>query len=159
MDYVLILLGAVMVVVSIVGSVLPALPGPPLAYFGLLMLHWTSKYQFSLQFLLIWAAITFAVVLLDQLIPVWGTKAFGGSKQGVWGSVIGLLLGMIFLGPIGIIAGTFAGAVIGELIAGKRSPEALRAGVGTLLGFMAGTILKLIVSGMMCWYFIEKLIV
>lgn len=158
MDYLLLIAGALMLVVSIAGSVLPALPGPPLAYLALLLMHWTSKYQFSLQFLLIWAAITLAVVLIDQLIPVWGTKTFGGSKQGVWGSLAGLLLGMIFLGPVGIIAGTFLGAVAGELIAGKRSSQALRAGVGALLGFLAGTILKLVVSGMMCWYFIAKLI-
>lgn len=158
MDYLLLIIGALMMVVSIAGSILPALPGPPLAYLGLLLMHWTSRYQFSWQFLLLWAVITLVVVLIDQLIPVWGAKTFGGSKQGVWGSLIGLFVGMILLGPIGIIVGTFVGAVSGEFIAGKRSSEALRAGVGALLGFLAGTILKLIASGMMCWYFMEKLI-
>lgn len=145
-------------VISIAGSILPVLPGPPLAYLGLLFLHWTSKYQFSLRFLTLWGAITLIVYLVDQIIPIWGTKTFGGSKQGVWGSIIGMLLGMILMGPIGVITGTFLGALAGELISGKRTSEALRSGVGALLGFLAGTILKLVVSGMMCWYFMEKLI-
>lgn len=158
MDYLLIILGACCILIGIAGSVLPVLPGPPISYLGLLLMHFTDKYQFSTKFLIIWAAISVATVLLDQLIPVWGTKKFGGSKQGVWGSVIGLLIGMIFLGPPGIIIGPFLGAVAGELIAGKRSSQALRAGTGALLGFLAGTILKLVVSGMMCWYFMAKLI-
>jgi len=158
MDYLLIILGACCILIGIAGSVLPVLPGPPLSYVGLLLLHFTDKYQFSTKFMIIWAAVSVVVFLLDQFIPVWGTKKFGGSKQGVWGSVIGLLVGMIFLGPLGIIIGPFLGAVAGELIAGKRSSHALQSGIGALLGFLAGTILKLIVSGMMCWYFMAKLI-
>lgn len=158
MDYVLIILGALMMLIGIAGAVLPVLPGPPLSYLGLLLLHFTDKYQFSTKFLIIWGVISLAIYFLDQVIPVWGTKKFGGSKQGVWGSLISLLAGMIFLGPIGIIAGPFLGAVVGELIAGKRSSQALHSGIGSLLGFLAGTILKLIISGMMCWYFMEKLI-
>jgi len=158
MDYLLIILGACCILIGIAGSVLPVLPGPPISYLGLLLMHFTDKYQFSTKFLIIWAAISVATVLLDQLIPVWGTKKFGGSKQGVWGSVIGLLIGMIFLGPFGIIIGPFLGAVAGELVAGKRSSQALRAGTGALLGFLTGTILKLVVAGMMCWYFMQKLI-
>ncbi|WP_163711955.1 DUF456 domain-containing protein [Mangrovibacterium lignilyticum] len=158
MDYVLITIGSLMMIVSIAGAVLPVLPGPPLSYAGLLLLHFTSRYQFSTKFLILWAVIALAVYLLDQLIPAWGTKKFGGSKHGVWGSIIGLLLGIVFLGPLGIIIGPFVGAAVGELLAGKRSSQALRSGIGSLMGFMAGTILKLVVSGMMCWYFIEKLI-
>ncbi len=159
MDYLLIILGALCLLVGLAGAVLPVLPGPPLSYLGILLLHWTARYQFSSKFLLIWAAITIVVFMLDQVIPVWGTKKFGGSKQGVWGSVIGLLIGLIFFPPFGILIGSFAGAVAGELVAGKQSQQALRSGVGSLMGFVAGTTLKLIVSGMLCWYFIQKLIV
>jgi len=158
MDYVLIFVGGLFMLIGIAGAVIPILPGPPISYAGLLLLHFTQKYQFSTKFLVLWGVVSLAVYLLDQVIPAWGTKKFGGSKQGVWGSVIGLFAGMIFLGPLGIIVGPFLGAVTGELIAGKRSPQALRSGIGSLLGFLAGTILKLIVSGMMCWYFMSKLI-
>lgn len=158
MDYVLIALGILFILSGIIGGILPVLPGPPLSYLGLLFLHFTEKYQFTSNFLIIWGIITVVVYLLDYLIPVWGTKKFGGSKRGVWGSIIGLLIGMFLFPPLGIIVGPFAGAVIGELSSGKQSREALRSGFGSFVGFLLGTMLKLIVSGMMAWYFFVELI-
>jgi uncharacterized protein YqgC (DUF456 family) len=157
MDYVLIGLGILLMAVGILGCVLPFLPGPPLNYIGLLMLHFTSGYQFSNRFLLIWAMVTVTVFTLDYIIPVWGTKKFGGSKRGIWGSVIGLVAGLFFFPPFGIIIGPFFGAVIGELSAGKDSGTALKAGFGSFVGFVAGTFLKLVASGMMTWYFFREL--
>lgn len=157
MDIVLIILGALCLLAGIVGCIVPALPGVPLAYVGLWLLHITDRAQFSWQFLLIWGIITVVVQVLDYIIPVWGTKKFGGSKWGTWGSMIGLLLGM-FLGPWGIILGPFMGAVVGELIAGKASSQALRAGFGSFVGLMTGTVIKLICCGMMTYYFIAELI-
>jgi uncharacterized protein YqgC (DUF456 family) len=145
-------------ITGILGCVLPFIPGPPMSYIGILLLHITSGFQFTNRFLLIWAIITIVVVALDYIIPVWGTKKFGGSKQGVWGSVIGLIAGLFFFPPFGIIVGPFAGAVIGELAAGKNSGAALKAGFGSFVGFLTGTVLKLIVSGMMTWYFAKELI-
>ena len=142
----------------IIGIFLPFLPGPPLNYGALLLLHFTTNHQFSMKFLVVWAIISAMVVLLDYLIPIWGTKKFGGSKQGVWGSVIGLVAGLFIFPPFGIIIFPFAGAVVGELIAGKDTGSALKAGFGSFAGFLAGTILKLIVSGMMTWYFFSKII-
>lgn len=157
MDIVLIILGALCLLAGIVGCIVPALPGVPLAYVGLWLLHITDRAQFSWQFLLIWGIITVVVQVLDYIIPVWGTKKFGGTKWGTWGSMIGLLLGM-FLGPWGIILGPFMGAVVGELIAGKASSQALRAGFGSFVGLMTGTVIKLICCGMMTYYFIAELI-
>ena len=158
MDYVLIALGILFMISGILGGVLPVLPGPPLSYTGLLLLHFTERYQFSTKFLLFWAVITILVYILDYIIPAWGTKRYGGSKHGIWGSIIGLIAGLVFFGPFGIIIGPFAGAVIGELIAGKDSTGALRSGFGSFMGFLAGTIMKLIASGLMTWYFVVKLI-
>lgn len=157
MDIVLIILGALCLLAGIVGCIVPALPGVPLAYVGLWLLHITDRAQFSWQFLLIWGIITVVVQVLDYIIPVWGTKKFGGTKWGTWGSMIGLLLGM-FLGPWGIILGPFVGAVLGELIAGKASAQAIRAGFGSFVGLMTGTVIKLICCGMMTYYFIAELI-
>lgn len=157
MDYILIALGIIFMISGILGGVLPVLPGPPLSYIGLLLLHITGKYEFSSQFLIVWAAVTVAVYTLDYVIPVWGTKKFGGSKRGVWGSIIGLVVGLFFFPPFGIIIGPFLGAVIGELTLGKDSGAALKSGFGSFVGFLTGTILKLITSGMMTWYFAKEL--
>lgn len=159
MDYILIALGVIFIISGILGCVLPVIPGPPLSYIGLLFLHFTERYQFSSKFLIIWAVITVVVYALDYIIPAWGTKKFGGSKRGVWGSIIGLVIGMFFFPPFGIIVGPFVGAVVGELSSGKDSGLALKSGFGSFLGFLVGTLLKLITSGMMTWYFFKELFV
>ncbi len=158
MDFVLIGIGIILTIVGIPGCVLPVLPGPPLNYLGLLLLHFTGRYHFETNFLILWAVITVAVYILDLVIPVWGTKKFGGSRQGVWGSVIGLVAGLFLFPPFGIIIGPFVGAVIGEMTAGKDSGAALKSGLGSFIGFITGTVLKLIASGMMTWYFAKELI-
>lgn len=173
MDIVLIVLGAICLLVGIIGCVAPVLPGVPLAYLGLLLLHWTERVQFSWQFLTVWAVIVVVIQLLDYFIPAWGTKKFGGTKWGVWGSTIGLFVGL-FMGPMGIVIGPFVGAVVGELLYFNRHPQtaqssdeieknsqfnrALRAGLGSFIGLLTGTILKLICCGMMVFYFVKELI-
>lgn len=159
MDYFLIIIGVIFTLTGILGCVLPMLPGPPINYAALLVLHFTSAYQFTAKFLIIWAVVSFVVVILDYLIPIWGTKKFGGSKQGVWGSVIGLVAGLFIFPPFGIIIGPFAGAVIGELIAGKETGAAFKSGFGSFIGFLAGTLIKLVASGLMTWYFYKELII
>ena len=157
MDIFLIILGAICLLVGILGCVLPVLPGVPLAYCGLLLLHATDKVQFSWQFLVIWAVVTIVVQVLDSVVPIWGTKKLGGSKMGVWGSTLGLLVGLFF-GPWGIVLGPFLGAVVFELIDGKNTRLALKAGWGSFVGLMTGTILKLSCCGLMTYYFIAELI-
>ncbi|WP_167619217.1 DUF456 domain-containing protein [Maribellus sediminis] len=159
MDYVLIGLGVLFMISGILGCVLPVIPGPPLSYLGVLLLHFTERYQFPPRFLIIWGILTAVVYALDYVIPAWGTKRFGGSKRGVWGSVIGLVVGLFFFPPFGIIIGPFLGAVIGELTSGKDSGVAIKSGFGSFIGFLVGTLLKLITSGMMTWYFFKELIV
>ncbi|MFV0268508.1 MAG: DUF456 domain-containing protein [Draconibacterium sp.] len=155
MDFLLVFFGALFMIAGIAGCVLPVIPGPPLSYIGLLMLHFTTRYQFSTTFLVIWGIVTVVVYVIDYLIPVWGTKRFGGSKRGVWGSLIGLVIGLFFFPPFGIIVGPFLGAVIGELTAGKDHGSALKSGFGSFMGFLLGTLLKLIASGLMTWHFIK----
>lgn len=170
MDVILIILGAICLLLGLIGCVAPVLPGVPLSYLGLLLLHWTDRAQFSWQFLTIWAVVVIVIQVLDYFIPAWGTKKFGGSKYGVWGSTIGLFVGL-FMGPWGIIVGPFVGAVLGELLYFDRHPQdrieqsentnfnrALRAGFGSFIGLLTGTILKLICCGMMVFYFVKELI-
>lgn len=165
MDILLIVLGALCLLLGIVGCVAPVIPGVPLAYIGLLLLQPTEKVQFSWQFLVIWAVVVVVVQLLDYFIPAWGTKRMGGSKWGVWGSTIGLIVGL-FAGPWGIVLGPFLGAVASEWLYihthDKPNPtplrQALRAGFGSFLGLLTGTIIKLICCGLITYYFVTALI-
>ena len=143
-------------ILGIAGCLLPVLPGPPLSYLGLLAIHLTSKIDFSSKFLISWGIIVILVSILDYVIPIWGTKFFGGSKYGVWGSMVGLLAGL-FIPPIGIIVGPFIGAVAGEMLAGNKQ-NAIKAGFGSFIGFIAGTVVKMLVSLIMLYYFIAALI-
>jgi len=156
MDIFLIISGSLLMILGIAGCLLPVLPGPPLSYLGLVAIHLTSKIDFSSKFLIWWGIIVIIVSVLDYVIPIWGTKIFGGSKFGVWGSMVGLLAGL-FIPPIGIIIGPFMGAVAGEMLGGNRQ-HALKAGFGSFIGFLAGTVVKLLVSLIMLYYFIVALI-
>lgn len=157
-DWLLAILGIVFILAGIVGCILPVIPGPPLSWAGLLLLHWTRFTQFSATFLLVMACLAIAVTVLDYIIPVWGTKKFGGSKAGMWGATIGIFAGIFFFPPVGIIVGPFIGAVLGEIIAGKESGPALKAGLGSFIGFLLSTGLKLGVSLTMAYYFFRELI-
>jgi len=158
-DILLLSAGIIMMMCGLLGCVLPVLPGPPLSYAGLLLLHFSKYAQFSPRFLVMFGAVTVIVTVLDYVVPLWGTKKFGGSKAGIWGATAGLVIGIFVLPPIGVIIGPFAGAVIGEAITGKKSSEALRAGFGSLMGFLMGVGIKLVASAVMSYHFIKALIV
>jgi uncharacterized protein YqgC (DUF456 family) len=157
MDIVLIIIGSLLIVTALAGSILPVLPGPPLGYLALLLLQFTDKKPFSLTFLIAFAVVVLIITLLDYLIPIWGTKKFGGSKSGTWGATVGLIAGIFLLPPVGVILGPFLGAYIGELISGRSNEEALRSGLGSFLGFLTGTLMKLMLTLVMGFYFIRAL--
>ena len=140
-----------------VGCILPIVPGPPLSYIGLLVLQLKEDPPFGILFMVIWAAVTIAVAVLDYFVPIYGTKKLGGSKKGIIGSALGLLVGLFFFPPFGIIIGPLLGALLGEMVEGKKHRDAMRSALGSFLGFLAGTVIKLIASGMMAYYFISSL--
>ncbi len=156
MDVFLAILGTICIITGLLGSVLPILPGPPISYAGILLLHFSGYAQFSTRFLILFAALTAVVAVLDYIIPVWGTKQFGGSKYGTWGAAIGVMVGL-FMGPAGLVLGSFLGAVIGEIMSGRKSNEALRAGVGSFIGFITGTLMKIILSLILAFHFFKAL--
>jgi len=155
MDLLLIIAGVVLLLAGIVGCVLPFLPGPPLAYASLLLLQVSSRAPFSSDFLLLWAGIALLVTLLDYWVPIYGTKKFGGSKKGVWGATIGLLVGLFFFPPFGLIIGPFLGALAGELLDGQEASRALKAAFGSFIGLLAGTVMKLVVSFIIGYHFLR----
>jgi uncharacterized protein len=149
--------GSLFMLAGLAGCFLPIVPGPPMGFVGFLMLQLTSKPPFSTRFLLTWAAILLAVTLLDYLVPVYGTKKFGGTQYGIWGCTIGIIAG-IWFGPIGIIVGPFLGALIGELLANQNSHQALKAAFGSFIGFVLGTLIKLVTCFVMIWYFVGAVV-
>jgi uncharacterized protein YqgC (DUF456 family) len=146
MDLLWIIIAGVFMFIGFVGCIVPILPGPPIAYIGLLLMQLTDPRPFEMDFMVMMAFIVIGVTVIDNVIPVYGTKKMGGSKKGVWGATIGLVIGLFFA-PIGLIVGPFAGAFVGEMIGGKDTRTALKSGLGSLVGFLMGTGLKLIVSG------------
>lgn len=150
-------MAGILLLIGFAGVILPLLPGLPLSYVGILVLNFSKSVEFGSQFLIFWAIIVVLVQVLDYFIPIWGTKKFGGSKRGVWGSAIGLIIGLFF-GPMGIILGPFVGAFLGELTANKSSKDALRAAWGSFVGILVGTSLKLIVSGFLIYYYAEAVL-
>ena len=153
MDIFLAVTSGIFLVVGLAGCLLPVLPGPPLSYVGLLILQLRSDTPFTLQFMLIWAGITLLVTLLDYWIPAYGTKRFGGTRYGIYGTLVGLFVGMIFFPPFGIIIGPLIGALAGELLAGSDRKKAVRAAFGSFMGFLAGTFAKVMASSIMLYYF------
>lgn len=155
---ILIIIGIVLIIIGIIGCIVPGIPGPPLSFLALIFLsiakHWEP---FSITFLIAMAGLTILVTVLDYIVPAIGAKKFGASKYGFWGSIIGMILGIIYAPPLGMIIGAFLGAFVAELLVGKRSFDALKAGWGVFTGVMVGAVLKLITSGIMTFYFFKAL--
>lgn len=154
MDIVLIVISFLLVLGGLLGCVLPVLPGPPLAYVGLLLAHATDKVEFSVVQLVSWLVLVIVLQVLDYVTPLLGSKYTGGSEYGNRGCIAGTILGLFFM-PWGIVAGPFIGAVLGELLGGKDLQHALKAGIGTFLGVVFGVLLKIV----FCFYFLYELIV
>lgn len=149
MDILLIVLGAVCMLLGLLGCVLPALPGPPVSYVGLLLLHCTDRIQFSLTEMLVLLLLVIVAQVLDYFIPILGSKYSGGTRWGSWGAFVGSVVGLFFL-PAGLFLGPFLGAVAGELLRAADLARALKSGIGALAGFLLGTVLKL----SLCMYFV-----
>lgn len=156
MEWFWIILGIGLCLIAIVGSLLPLLPGPPIAFAALLIQQFREPDPFSTKTLLIFGGVVVISLLLDFLIPIWGTKKFGGTKYGIWGCTLGFLAAF-WLGPLGVIIGPFAGAFIGEMIAGQNSGKSLKAAFGSFVGFLLGSFLKLVVCFFMLFYIIKSI--
>ena len=148
MDIVLLLLGFILMMIGIFGSFLPVLPGPPFSWLGLLVLYLTSAIPNDWWFLGITFVIALVVFAMDYVIPAVGTRKFGGSRAGMIGTTIGLLIAILFpfLGLFGIVIWPFVGALIGELINKADQKTALKAAFGSFIGFLTGTFLKFLVA-------------
>jgi uncharacterized protein YqgC (DUF456 family) len=154
----LIILGLIMAFAGIVGCILPVLPGPILSYLSLLTISWIKNWEpFSTTFLIIMAGLAIALTILDYIVPAAGAKKYGASKLGIWGSVVGMIIGLFFIPPWGIFIGTFLGALVGELLTGKAMNKALRVGWGVFVGNMVGIGLKLAFAGVALFFYFQAM--
>lgn len=158
MDIFLLIISLILLMIGIAGCFLPVLPGPPVSFIALLLVNFTSFADFSTEFIIIMAVLAAAVTIIDFIVPVWTTKKFGGSKYGMWGAAIGIILGIFLFPPFGLIIGPLAGAIAGEMINGSGGSKALVAGLGSFAGFLLGIGLKLAVSLTITIYLIRELI-
>ena len=140
-------------VVGIIGCFLPVLPGPPISWSALLLLYFFGNGEMSLKFLLIWLGITIVVTILDYIVPAQFTRVTGGSKAAGRGSMVGLIAGLIFFPPWGMLIGAFLGALLAEVLINRTSvADSVKPAAGSFLGFLAGTFLKFVSSALMFWY-------
>lgn len=156
MDIALLIVGFIFMLIGILGSFLPVLPGPPLSWIGLLLLHLTKAVPNNWWFLGITGAVALLIFVLDYIIPVMGTKKFGGTKAGMIGTTIGLVVGLLAPIPGGIIIGPFLGAFLGELSNKADNKTALKAAFGSFLGFLTGTFMKFVTTVIFLGLFLSK---
>ena len=159
LEIVLIVIGLLLQVVGLAGCVLPWLAGPPFNFLGLILLCLTRGWDtFSPAFLIVMGALTLLTMVLDYVLPVAGARKYGSTKRGFWGAFFGMVIGVVLFPPFGMIIGAFLGAVVGEISAGKKNAEAMKAGWGVFLGVITALILKLLVSGIMTFFFVKAII-
>jgi len=145
-------IAVIIALAGIVGCFLPVIPGPPLSWGALLLLYFFGNGEMSLKFLLIWLGITIVVTILDYVVPAQFTRLTGGSKAAGRGSLVGLLLGLIFFPPWGMIAGAFLGALLAEVFINRSSvADSVKPALGSFAGFFFGTFIKLVASVLMMW--------
>jgi uncharacterized protein YqgC (DUF456 family) len=145
-DIFLLILGLILCLLGIVGSFSPIIPGPITSWFGLLVIHFSKLIPFDNQFLFITFLIAALIFGLDLIIPILGLKKLGGSKKGLIGSTIGLLLGLFLAGPFGLLIGSFFGAISGEYVNNNSLKKSIRPAMGTFIGMAVGTTIKFLTS-------------
>ncbi|MCC3374662.1 DUF456 domain-containing protein [Cohnella sp. REN36] len=132
-------------VVGMAGSIYPILPGALAIYAAFFV--YGLFFSFSPFGFWFWTIQTLIIVVLfvaDYVVSAWGVKRFGGSKASVWGSTIGVMVGPFIIPAFGLIVGPFAGAFLGELLAGSSFDKALKVGWGSLVGLFTSTVAKII---------------
>jgi uncharacterized protein YqgC (DUF456 family) len=154
----LVVSGLIVAIIGFLGCLVPILPGPPLSFIALIILSLAKAWKpFSLTFILVMGGLTVLVTVLDYVVPAVGARKYGASKLGVWGSLLGLVIGLFAFPPFGMLIGGMAGAVAGELLAGRKGEDALRAGWGAFLGNMLTIGFKLSLSAVILFFYVKAM--
>ena len=144
MNSILLIVSAGLIITGIIGSFLPIIPGPITSWLGLLAICQIQDFSASNTLLTITFIVAITIFITDYFIPIIGSKYFGGSKYGIVGTSIGLLIGLFSPIPFGIIIGAFLGALIGEYFGGKSISEGIKPAIGSLVGIISSSIIKFI---------------
>jgi len=154
----LIILGLLVSLAGLAGCILPIMPGPPLSFAALVILSFAKNWEpFGATFLIVMGALAALVTILDYVVPAAGAKKYGASRFGFWGSIVGLVVGLFVFSALGMFIGGLVGAVAGELLAGRKRQDALRAGWGAFVGNLFGIGLKMAVSGVMLFFYVKEM--
>ena len=159
MDILLITISVLLLLIGILGSIIPILPGPPIAFCGLVLVQFSSKHPFSTEFLIIFGMLAIVSAVIDNVLPIYATKKFNGSRKGVWGSAIGLIIGLFFFPPFGIIIGPMVGAFLGEILDGKSPNKSVKPAFGSFIGFLSSIFLRFALSVVMAYYFVIEVFI
>ena len=146
MDLLLIIISTVLIILGIIGSFMPILPGPLTSWLGLFILNLISSVEIDNTLLIITFIIATTIFILDSLIPIYGSKYFGATKYGIIGASIGLVIGIITPIPFGILIGPILGALIGELLFNNDLKKSIKSSIGVLIGFVASSFIKFVTS-------------
>ncbi len=157
MDLFLIILCGACLLLGLVGCLLPILPGPPLAYGGMVLLYFITPPPFTVWHLTGWLALVVLVQILDHFIPIWGARRLGGSSWAVRGSIAGTVAGLFVLPPWGLLLGPLVGAIAGELLGGNGPGRSVRAGLGVFIGFLLGTVCKFMLCGWFIYIYMQTI--
>ena len=144
MEFLILISVWILILIGFMGILIPILPGPPISYIGVLILHFFTNYQLDESLLFLLGFIVVIITFIDYYLQIYGVEKYGGGKKATNGAIIGLIIGM-FIPPLGLLVGPFFGAYIGARIEGSNQ-NALRVAFGAIVGFLAGTLLKLVVN-------------
>jgi uncharacterized protein YqgC (DUF456 family) len=158
LEIALIILGFLCALIGLVGCIFPIIPGPPLSFLALILLSLAKNWEpFSPTFLLIMGGLAVLVSILDYVVPVVGAKKYGASKPGIWISMMGMLVGLLFFPPWGMLVGAFAGALAGELLTGKKGRKSLQAAWGVFVGNVVSIGFKLAYCGVIIFFYLKEM--
>ncbi len=149
------IIAVILFIMGIVGTLLPALPGAPLVWLGMLVYGFFTRFEnLTLGFYIVQGLAVLITIATDYAATAYGTRRYGGSSAAIWGGILGILIGPFILGPLGLIIGPFLGAFALELFRGKSADQSFQAAFGSLIGLLGGTVLKFIVEAIMIiWFF------
>lgn len=155
-EVLIVLLGLILNGIGIMGCIVPGIPGPLVSFSSLLLFFLIPGMEVGTFALIIWGLFAVAGSAVDMVVPVLGAKKFGSSREGIIGGSLGIIVGLFFFPPFGIILGPLVGTIVGDMIAGGNFKKALNSGMGSLLGFLVGTTMKLIYCVAVLMFFFGK---